>query len=310
MNAVALWVIGEMIEALFGRRGLWIIFLVSGIAGPLGSALAARAPVAVGASGGVFGLLGAALALLSFRRGVFPAGQRRALRANVLLMILANLALGFLIPQVDNTAHLAGLGGGFLTGLLLHPAALPDCPPWQRRAQAGLAGLGILVVALCGFLAVRNASGAGYPWQPGPTTQVLLPHLGYRMDRPVWWRDAGGEVPIWEDALEIRLVHEGWQDLPPGGMDAILDDLRRSMPAAAWTPPSQAMLGGLRFTVCGYTIRQEEGGWMTGGGTFFLLPRGGRVCIWQVQGLGGWEAGGAAAIARRLLATVGFERPE
>ncbi len=302
VNAMALWIFGEIVENVFGSRGFWVVFLASGIAGTVGSAFVAKPPVAVGASGGGFGLLGAALALLSFRRGIFPAGQRRALRANVLLMIVANLSLGMLIPQVDNTAHLAGLGGGFLAGLLLHPAALPGCPPWQRRLQAALAWLGIAGVGLVAFLAVRNATGAGYPWRPGPTVQVLLPGLGYRMDRPVWWQDAAGEGPAWEDALGIRLVHKGWRDLPPGGTAQVLDDLKRETGAGLpWTPPRETLLGGQRFTECRYAGLQE-------GATFFLLRRGGKVWIWQVQGQGGWEAGGADAIARRLLATLSFER--
>jgi rhomboid protease GluP len=73
----------------------------------------------VGISGGLFGLVGALLATgLRHRRGL-PAPARRMLVRAPIEIIVLNLALGLSIPVIDNAAHVGGLAGGFLLGLVL-----------------------------------------------------------------------------------------------------------------------------------------------------------------------------------------------
>ncbi len=278
LNGLALWVLGEIVEGIFGRRGCWLIFLGSAVAGTAASAFVARAPLAVGASGGVFGFMGAGIGLLLARRGLYPPSQRRALLGQMVLMTAANLALGLSIPQVDNTAHLGGLAGGFLLGLLLHPVSMPDCPAWQRRLQAALAACGAAAVLVSGVLAVRNALGAGYPRHPGPLVNVPIPGMGYALPRPAWWEEDPGPPPAWGDGLGLLLEFEDPAQGPLGEAGGA------GIPRGAHRFLEHPFPGGVRY----------------------LLRHGGLRYGWTMRHEGGWTADEASALARKMLSGLVF----
>lgn len=114
-NMIALHSLGSPIESLLGRTRFLIIFFVSLLSGSLTSAISLGFNgYSVGASGAVFGLFGAFIAL-GRRLGTEIKG--------VVIIVLINFALGFTIGGVDWRAHLGGLVGGFLITkalLLLH----------------------------------------------------------------------------------------------------------------------------------------------------------------------------------------------
>lgn len=110
-NSYFLYVIGPQVERPFGHLRFIAIYMLSGMAGVIASFAFSPYP-SIGASGALFGLIGALVPLLYRNRKVL-ANTVRGLR-NILLIIAVNLIIG-LTPGIDNWAHL----GGLLTGLAL-----------------------------------------------------------------------------------------------------------------------------------------------------------------------------------------------
>jgi rhomboid protease GluP len=110
VNMYSLVALGNQIETFFGRWKFFIIYLLSGIAGGMLSAAISPGATSVGASGAIFGLLGAMLYFGFHYRAYF--GQ--AVKMQILPVIAINLAIGFLLPNIDNWCHIGGLVGGFL----------------------------------------------------------------------------------------------------------------------------------------------------------------------------------------------------
>uniref|UniRef100_A0A0A8XMU5 RHOMBOID-like protein n=1 Tax=Arundo donax TaxID=35708 RepID=A0A0A8XMU5_ARUDO len=111
-NMLSLVLIGIRLEQQFGYLRIGIIYLVSGVGGSVLSSLFIRNNISVGASGALFGLLGAMLSELFTNWTIYS--NKAAALVTLLVVIAINLAIGIL-PHVDNFAHI----GGFLTGFLL-----------------------------------------------------------------------------------------------------------------------------------------------------------------------------------------------
>ncbi|GMH09420.1 hypothetical protein Nepgr_011261 [Nepenthes gracilis] len=111
-NMLSLVFIGIRLEQQFGFVRIGIVYLLSGFGGSLLSLLFIQRSISVGASGALFGLLGAMLSELLTNWTIYA--NKAAALLTLVAIIAFNLALG-LLPRVDNFAHI----GGFLTGLLL-----------------------------------------------------------------------------------------------------------------------------------------------------------------------------------------------
>jgi rhomboid protease GluP len=114
-NAYALWLLGTLIEPSFGRVRFLLIFLISGFLGSVASYVYGEAG-GVGASGAIFGLLGALVAY-NLRRRNSALAQAQLRWAATLLILNAVLALG--IRQIDWRAHLGGFLAGLAAGVVL-----------------------------------------------------------------------------------------------------------------------------------------------------------------------------------------------
>jgi membrane associated rhomboid family serine protease len=111
-NMLLLYWIGGPIEEAIGRARFLILYLVSGLAGAAGALLLTDAnAITVGASGAIFGLLGAAL--------VFERQRTFVLGGSALSIIVVNLVLTFAVPNISIGGHIGGLVGGALGGLAL-----------------------------------------------------------------------------------------------------------------------------------------------------------------------------------------------
>lgn len=115
VNGWALYQLGSLFEILLGSGRLLLVYFVSGIAGSLASVMFTRS-LSAGASGAIFGLLGALIAFLLKRRGNLTP-QARSLLMQLLFWAGLNVFLGFSTPGIDNAAHLGGCAAGFLLGL-------------------------------------------------------------------------------------------------------------------------------------------------------------------------------------------------
>lgn len=140
-----LWIrqLGPAVEELYGPARLLIIFSAAGATGFLASN-ALGVPFTIGASGSIFGLLGAMVAFGRRRGGVFGAMVLRQYGQWALVLFV----LGFLMSGVNNIAHAGGFGGGLATGLLLSMA--------ERRAETTLDHL------LAGALAALTVAGFAF----------------------------------------------------------------------------------------------------------------------------------------------------
>lgn len=127
MNGAGLWIFGSAVEKMIGRWRFLVVFLLAGALGNLVSAFQVHYDVAIGASGGIFGVIGAfAVGVWRLRSPMYFALRRRLLFI-LALMVAADFTIGGLEPQVDNLAHV----GGFLTGILITAALYP-----RRKATA------------------------------------------------------------------------------------------------------------------------------------------------------------------------------
>ena len=148
-NGIALYILGMVCEAAFGRAQFVVLYVLSGLAGSIVSMLLSAGP-SVGASGAIFGLQGAAIVLLRRERDRLLVRDRRV---GFVLLIWAvySIAGGLTEIFIDNGAHIGGALGGALVALRLHPVVLSPLP--AERAAAVRRWLW-LVVALLAYAVV------------------------------------------------------------------------------------------------------------------------------------------------------------
>lgn len=120
-NAYALFILGRDVEAFYGHKWFLAIYLVAGLAGSVAWYILGDEVPSVGASGAIFGLIGAEAAFYVRNRRLFGQFGRQRL-GNLAVLIGINLVFGFTIPNINNIAHLGGLVAGFLLGYLLAPS--------------------------------------------------------------------------------------------------------------------------------------------------------------------------------------------
>jgi membrane associated rhomboid family serine protease len=142
-NMLGLWWFGAPVEAVLGRARFLLLYVVSGLAGSAGALIASPHGVTVGASGALFGLLGAAVVLERF--GLFVFG------GSAVAIIVINLAFTLLVPGVSIGGHLGGLIGGALGAYALLRLGRVESM-YGRVGMAGYAGL-----AAVGLLSVLVA---------------------------------------------------------------------------------------------------------------------------------------------------------
>ncbi|MBC2580191.1 rhomboid family intramembrane serine protease [Clostridium sp. DJ247] len=114
LNMYSLYSIGPLVESVYGKFKYIIIYLLSGIVGSYFSYMFSKS-ISVGASGAIFGLLGATL-IFGFK---MKNRIGRDFITNILSVIGVNLIIGFSIANVDNFGHLGGLLGGIISSYLI-----------------------------------------------------------------------------------------------------------------------------------------------------------------------------------------------
>jgi len=161
-NSWALYALGTGAEAAFGARRFLAIYLLAGIAGNMASYLVSADRLSVGASGAIFGLLGALAARIFAARSVLGREATKMQFGQIGSMIAINLVFGFAVPNIDNAAHIGGLLVGALVGLVLAPrlnvrptygGVIPARRPDDRMAWLQVAAITLAIVA--GFFVLR-----------------------------------------------------------------------------------------------------------------------------------------------------------
>lgn len=118
-NMYSLYIIGREVESLFGKVKYIIIFILSGIFGSILSIAFSHNVISAGASGAIFGLLGALLYFGMHYRTYLG----EALVRSIIPILIINLIIGFLSPGIDMAAHIGGFVGGILVSMMV---GIPD----------------------------------------------------------------------------------------------------------------------------------------------------------------------------------------
>ena len=157
-NGYALVVIGTELERLLGAGRFLAIYILSGLFGSLAS-YAFSSSLSAGASGAIFGLIGALAAFFILHRSRLGNWGRSRL-ANIAFLLAINLFFGFTQSGIDNWAHLGGLLCGFALGWVLAPRYQVDVQHLRLvdssdRRQIGIA-LVLAVLLLVGGTVVAT----------------------------------------------------------------------------------------------------------------------------------------------------------
>lgn len=169
MNSLALFYLGSAVERIFGSWRFLFIYIIAGLFGSIAS-FAFNDQVAAGASGAIFGCFGALLHFGINHRKLFF----RTMGMSVIVILIINLSLGFLVPMIDNGAHIGGLVGGFLASFVVQL-------PKQRFKIRQLFLLGVVVAVGYGLFlfGMINDQKAGAPIVHLQLSQELLEETEY-----------------------------------------------------------------------------------------------------------------------------------
>lgn len=114
-NMYSLYILGTQIEVIFGKVKYLIIYFISGIAANILSCIIAPNTLSIGASGAIFGLLGALASVIFINRKRMSKGAV----TNLIVVILLNVYIGFTGQSIDNAAHIGGLVAGILVSFII-----------------------------------------------------------------------------------------------------------------------------------------------------------------------------------------------
>jgi rhomboid protease GluP len=188
-NGYALFIIGIELERLLGPGRFLSIYLLSGLFGSLAS-YAFSDSLAAGASGAIFGIIGAQAAFfLVHRERLGTWGTRRL--GNIALILVLNLVWGFSQPgRIDNLAHVGGLLAGVALGWALAPRYELDPVRMQVLDRNHLGrywpALGLAVLLLLGGTALVTA---GY--RDSPRSHL---YRGQQAIEQQQWEEAAAEL--------------------------------------------------------------------------------------------------------------------
>lgn len=191
MNMWVLWSTGRLVERLFGSVSFAAIYFTAGIMGGLLSIAWTPAGMTVGASGAIFGILGALLAYLLHGRTRIPQPVMRAHLIPTILFTIFSILNGLAHVGIDNAAHLGGLAAGLLLGwALARPLELEP-----SRVQLAQSASAILVVALAFAGLILQVTGPAS--RPSPQERFLADHPWYRAGEAanlLRWQELANQV--------------------------------------------------------------------------------------------------------------------
>ncbi len=210
MNGLSLYWFGASIERIFGSRKFIILFMATGILANIVSFIHLKEP-SLGASGAIFGLVGAGLIFPIRWRNLVNERARKSILTQLTIITVLNLAIDSSIPGIDNWAHIGGLAAGALIGLFILPEAL-DARPENSVRETATTALAIF------FTLVAVAAG------------IVQYRVGLNINR---------STPQTERTVEYRSPHGNWTfHLPAVWQAGILPGSKES----AWRSPDGAVI--------------------------------------------------------------------
>jgi membrane associated rhomboid family serine protease len=201
-NVLGMVILGRLAEELFGGVRMIAIFGVAGVAGALASYLASPVGISSGASGAVFGLLGAVFVEITWHRERYRSAWKRGMWGALAVVAVGQLAYGVLYPAIDQWAHGGGLAAGALLGIALSPTAR-----WSRAGVHAARAIALVFGAfvLAAGLQVARTSIADSLAAGGATRQVVA---GLAITAPVHWEVRGNQLSQPDDIAVVILARE------------------------------------------------------------------------------------------------------
>ncbi len=222
-NSLSLIWFGGSIERLYGARKYLMIYFVAGVMGNIASYMHSPA-LSLGASGAIFGLVGAGLMFPIRFRSLLPPEAPSKILGQIVPIAAINLFIGQTTPSIDNWAHMGGLVGGAMVALFLIPDALTDRdPPRIQDLLLSIACVAaLLITLLAGFLqwnwarkewkaASDEATMVMYtlPTTTDPWWHVGLPKSWKPVDSAQAWTGPNGlRLDITDSVEDPRLLDE------------------------------------------------------------------------------------------------------
>ena len=118
MNMLSIYMVGTMVERLFSKVSYLSIYFISAFFGSFASIYMHLGGWAVGASGAIFGLFGALAGFAWVHKETHKEEFMHFMRQFGVILLI-NLVLGFVIPDIDVSAHVGGLVTGIIGGMIL-----------------------------------------------------------------------------------------------------------------------------------------------------------------------------------------------
>jgi len=217
LNVLGLWVLGRIAEDMFGGARMLAIFGVAGVAGACASYVLTP-NASAGASGAVFGLLGAVFVEISWHRARYRQAYTRGMWGGLVIVTFAQIAYGFIYAGVDQWAHAAGLASGALLGLVLSPHAR-----WVALARRLAQVLAVAFVGACIAAAVMIAITSVADSLARQPHEIRMIN-GVTVDAPTPWRTTHTTL------VEPELFVSFELDAPVGAIGPILLEQMSKVP--------------------------------------------------------------------------------
>ena len=137
-NMFSLWNVGSLAESLYGHWTFAVVYILAGVGGSLASLFWNPRVLSVGASGAIFGIVGALIASFCLGEFSFPRRAMTGTTTSLVVFGVFSLLYGATTPGIDNAAHVGGLVTGLVLGALIAKAAPDQDNPIRRIAVLAL----------------------------------------------------------------------------------------------------------------------------------------------------------------------------
>jgi membrane associated rhomboid family serine protease len=201
VNTLGLWFLARECEHMFGPARTIAVFALSGVGGFVASYLASPVGISAGASGAIFGLLGAVFVELTLQRRHHRAAWSRGMWGSLAVIVIGQIGIDFMYSGVtDQYAHAGGALVGAALGALLSPYA-----KWAKASLYGSRGIAAAFAGVCAFAAIMVvrtplANSLGTADHPVAIGAALV------ASAPATWTFDGDALHDPDDLIEVRFA--------------------------------------------------------------------------------------------------------
>ena len=219
LNALALWMLGGLMERLLGPVRFFVVYILSCVAGAVASTYLTGGPVSLGASTGVLGVFGSLAVVHIFHLRAIPPAVRQPTRW-WLVIIGINGVIGLAIPNIDHWGHAGGAAAGMVSTFLLTLGWPPlDPAPGKERSIRPFAFV-LLALTIAGLSVsgYRAVFGSGAPFAALGAEALENPDADVENELNAYaWEIATDPDAVHDDLeLALALANRAHEEAPDG----------------------------------------------------------------------------------------------